>query len=729
MKKIKYILLFILVVLLSGCDTIIDQINQSINNNNNHNTDDGKYTISEIIKLDSNTVIDVGGTVSLVNEVGFILTDASDSIFVNYPNANNTFQKGETINISGNFKLNNGYEIELESYEKNNAVEEKSVPTTLNHSNSSTFVNSYNNSTSHVRFETFVDIENNEPILKIGTQKVKLDVDAINEKATLTELKNKKVILSGWLYKKDSGTSALIMMLDKIDHVYENTTTGYAPVVEIKTNYYSYTSVNNIKDLTSYFKVTDDKDGIIKVSSSMISGTVTNGQNIVSLKVTDSDSNVSIVDIIIDIHNYAGYETNESINVIDEYCMPTTGNVKILVIPVDLGDNPATDEMRNNISKAFFGTEVDTGWESLSSYYKESSYGKLNISGSVTPWFTPSKSPSYYANYEDDDDYSTGSTLIMNEALNYFKNSYNYSDYDSNKDGYIDAVYMIYNYDIGGNGSYVEEDFYWAYTYWDLNADYRNYGNTKGYNYVFMGYDFFKEDLAYSSAKPALNCETLIHETGHLMNLDDYYDYDDQDIYSNDGGYCGADMMDYNFGDHGPLSKILLDWVNPIVIERSGIYELPSFTTTGTTFLVSANGGFGTIFDEYYLIDFYTFAGLNKLQAKDFYTTTKNYAGVRVSHANVKLTKEEGYFPVFTYNNTDTKYKQLRMLEADYDGTFDLNSSTNEGSDLSDFYQVGQTFGTGYYSTYKSSLNNNIPFTMEVLEINDNFATVKIIFK
>ena len=114
---------------------------------------------------------------------------------------------------------------------------------------------------------------------------------------------------------------------------------------------------------------------------------------------------------------------------------------------------------------------------------------------------------------------------------------------------------------------------------------------------------------------------------------------------------------------------------------------------------------------------------------KSYFNTNSNYAGVRVSHINASLTYEDGYFPIFTYNNTNTKYKQIRMLEADYRGSFDLNSSTNEGATLDDFYQTGDIFGTGYYSFYKSHNGNELPFTMEVLSINNQYATVKIIFK
>ena len=69
------------------------------------------------------------------------------------------------------------------------------------------------------------------------------------------------------------------------------------------------------------------------------------------------------------------------------------------------------------------------------------------------------------------------------------------------------------------------------------------------------------------------------------------------------------------------------------------------------------------------------------------------------------------------------------MLEADYRGNFHLNDSKTKGATIQDFYQYGDSFGDGYYSNFTSSDKNKIPFIMEVLDINNEYATVKITFK
>ena len=64
--------------------------------------------------------------------------------------------------------------------------------------------------------------------------------------------------------------------------------------------------------------------------------------------------------------------------------LPSVGESKILVIPIQTSDDKFTQKELKLIQDGFFGTEEETGWESVASYYEKSSYGKLSISGEVT---------------------------------------------------------------------------------------------------------------------------------------------------------------------------------------------------------------------------------------------------------------------------------------------------------------------------------------------------------
>lgn len=84
----------------------------------------------------------------------------------------------------------------------------------------------------------------------------------------------------------------------------------------------------------------------------------------------------------------------------NENVCPSTGDVNLLVIPVHTpGSQFNTDEIRNDIEKAFFAKEdEDIGYFSLSEYYYKSSFGKLNFQGVVTDWFDISEHTSIKTN-------------------------------------------------------------------------------------------------------------------------------------------------------------------------------------------------------------------------------------------------------------------------------------------------------------------------------------------
>ena len=90
--------------------------------------------------------------------------------------------------------------------------------------------------------------------------------------------------------------------------------------------------------------------------------------------------------------------SNNSVYPID-YC-PTKGNINLLVIPVWLSDSSdyiQTTKKGNiyqSLQKAYFGTNEQTGWRSVKTYYEELSGGALTISGKVTNWYETSYSSS-----------------------------------------------------------------------------------------------------------------------------------------------------------------------------------------------------------------------------------------------------------------------------------------------------------------------------------------------
>lgn len=373
------------------------------------------------------------------------------------------------------------------------------------------------------------------------------------------------------------------------------------------------------------------------------------------------------------------------------YGLPSTGNPRVLVIPVEFTDYKAPLDMKSNLEKAFFGKEEDTGWESLKSYYSESSYGKLNICGTVLDVFNTGNTSTYYESKfkkGENADY-----MIIKEALKYYDSQINYDEYDSNGDGYIDALYIMYTTPV----NYTDSDsMWWAYTYEYFTNDREYYDNVEADYYCFIGYEFFYETPA-NNIKIKLNTETIIHETGHLLGIVDYYDYDDS--VGPDGGLGGGDMMDYNVGDHNPFTKILLGWVTPYVVTSSCSLDLEPFYKTGQCIILTDN--FTSIYDEYYLIDFYRPNGLNKFEAGNagLFSTS----GIRIYHVNAGLADEEvvRILDIFKYNNSYTSFKLLKLIEASNNMLIE-NGSLSNNYDLFNFNK--------YYTLDDYFINKSLKF-------------------
>lgn len=332
---------------------------------------------------------------------------------------------------------------------------------------------------------------------------------------------------------------------------------------------------------------------------------------------------------------------------------PSVGNPKILVVPIwfsnssDFVSAQEKNEILLKLNKAIFGTSEDTGWHSVSSYYLEESYGLCNISGSVADWYTTNKSYSQIN--------STSLTIdVVNYAVSNWKSSHSseVKNYDSDGDGYLDGVIAIYAGPNSNNytGSNKNENM-WAYTSWTDNA--RNTNDPTVKNFIWASYDFMDQ---YKSTGVLIDTHTYIHETGHLLGIDDYYDYNRSNLRYDALWAGGFSMQDYNVGGHDPYSKLVYGWVEPYVPTKTCTITIRPFESTGDVVLLSPNFT-GSPFDEYLLFELYTPTGVNQLDATHVYNGTYSHLvngyGIRLWHVDSRLlqitnssTRSDGtYYP------------------------------------------------------------------------------------
>lgn len=340
--------------------------------------------------------------------------------------------------------------------------------------------------------------------------------------------------------------------------------------------------------------------------------------------------------------------------------LPSVGNSKILVVPVETSDDSFTDDELSLIEDAFFGDASNTGWESVSSFYEKSSYSKLHISGDVVPTIklnmTTAKLEQMSSSYDSNG--LTYTDVVLESVLKTIANntSINLSQYDTDSDGYIDAVWMVYSPSYSSSS-----DLYWAYTTW-LSDSTISFNGKKACCYAWASVDFLKQGGYVGGSilnrKYLADSHTFIHETGHMLGLDDYYSYDYEYSSSKPNGNAdtpmgGVDMMDFNIGDHTAYSKYFLGWVEPTIITKEYLeangssLTLRSLVDTGEFFIIPIydNGTIaynGTSYDEYLVVEYYTPTGLNEKDATERYSNgLLNYTkeGVLVYHVNATVGK------------------------------------------------------------------------------------------
>ncbi len=354
----------------------------------------------------------------------------------------------------------------------------------------------------------------------------------------------------------------------------------------------------------------------------------------------------------------------------DSIGLPSLGNVTALVVPVQFSTDKFTSAELTNLNIAFNGTSAQTGWESVKSYYQKSSYGKLNLSFDKSDTYTASKSVSSYERS------TNGSHDILLEVLSWLESKTDLSKYDTNNDGCIDAVYLIYSVPV----NYDDDDsMWWAYVSW--SQDNTEYDGVVPYYYFFAGIDFMTEDLDNTMK---INATTYIHETGHLLGLDDYYDY-----YPNRGsdmGLGGADMMDYTVGDHNPYSKIMLGWITPTIVTSTQTLTIQALESSGQCIMLLLDYD-GTYFSEYLLIDLFSNTGLNEYHANQqgrylYYDSATGISapfGARIYHvsSSCKQPYSDSYSSFTDNNNSLTAIPLIKLVEADGDTNYQSDTDSN----------------------------------------------------
>lgn len=236
---------------------------------------------------------------------------------------------------------------------------------------------------------------------------------------------------------------------------------------------------------------------------------------------------------------------------------PVMGTRKALVLLVDFSDKAAVKPQEHYREMLFSAGTYPSG--SLHDFYREASYGKLTIEGLVsgngtTPgWYRAPQPKSYYTNNDFGfGAYPNNSQKLVEELVALADPYVNFSEYDNDGDGVVDAL-IVLAAGSGGEQTGNKNDI-WSHA-WAIPTPITKDG------VQISGYFIAPEDGRVG---------VMAHELGHsLMHWPDLYDTD----YTSQG--TGSwDLMaggSWNGGGDRPAHptaycKVKAGWIAPTVI-------------------------------------------------------------------------------------------------------------------------------------------------------------------
>jgi M6 family metalloprotease-like protein len=200
---------------------------------------------------------------------------------------------------------------------------------------------------------------------------------------------------------------------------------------------------------------------------------------------------------------------------------PTIGSIKLVCILIGFTDKPFSltqTEFNDLFNQLGYSDDSATG--SVYDYYKENSYGQLELTVTVAGPYTAAQNMAYYgANDADGNDVRPD--VLVTEAVNLANPDVDYSNFDNDNDGYVDGVYVIYaGY---GEEAGASEDAIWAHA-WEISLVTLDGKNITSYS--------CSSELRSNSGMGITRIGVICHEFGHVMGASDFYDTD----YAESGG-------------------------------------------------------------------------------------------------------------------------------------------------------------------------------------------------
>lgn len=289
-------------------------------------------------------------------------------------------------------------------------------------------------------------------------------------------------------------------------------------------------------------------------------------------------------------------------------------------------------------------------------YFEDQFNGKVNFSFDVSEIITLSKKRAYYgANGSDGSD--VRAPQMVREACIKVDNNVNFSEYDSDKDGVVDNLFLFF---AGGDeAQFAGEECIWSHA-WTVNADKQGELYLDGIKidaYACTS-ELFTVSLDYNNKPLKMTMAgigTFCHEYSHTLGLPDFYDTDYDKSGGTSIGFHGiTSVMDsgpYNNNGRTPPAY------NAVEREMLGITVPEEMKVGQNTLLpIAYNGNSMKLStdtpDEYFLIEY---------RKKEKWDSFIGGSGVLIYHID-KSTNNSGYSDYYRLDLTANQRWKLNEI-------------------------------------------------------------------
>lgn len=319
--------------------------------------------------------------------------------------------------------------------------------------------------------------------------------------------------------------------------------------------------------------------------------------------------------------------------------LPSQGDANLVIFYVDFPDCRYTvDPTTEQIQEIAFGEE-DTSdsnypFDSMRAFYQRSSKGTMQLNGQVFRYTTKENRAAY----------DTDKVKLAEECYDAFKDSVDFSQFDGNQDGKIDATLFSVPAAAG-------DENWWPCAGAFGDDTYQVDGVSIGH--IITGNAQIESETNYSNFN-----SSYLHEMGHCMGLPDYYLYSSDDDFEGMKGNAGTELMDADAAsDFGCFSKLMLGWYQK---NQISVYDSSQGKQTFTLSNAQTENGncviipYGTLndqyFSEYLMIEYVTGENNNSYinSHMNYWQSIDN--GIRIYHIQASL-QEDDWYTYFKYQN------------------------------------------------------------------------------